>query len=303
MATPTIDGRRGSLKLCYLTELAPDRLLAAAMWVDREAHPGKPLFNAATDGCLPMAILLAESVDGGQSWSDWRLVPMDEALGPPSLTAPVLKLADGSLAMSIETNKHYDDTGPWRQCAVFLWSQDNGRTWSDPQPVAQDPAGIVFNWDLRCAVAPDGRVVSFAWTYDTARGTYDDIHRRVAADGGRTWTPPEALGFADQAGMPAILTDGRMVLPWVDRFGSHTIRARSAASADAPFDPDSECVLYDHAHHAPDKQGHTGELLADMETWSFGLPYAVPLPDGSVLVAYYGGTADVMDVFWSRLRP
>jgi hypothetical protein len=92
-------------------------------------------------------------------------------------------------------------------------------------------------------------------------------------------------------------------LPWVDRFGSRTIRARAAPAVDAAFTADSECILYRHPRSEPDKQGHTGDLLADMETWSFGLPYAEPLPDGSVLIAYYAGTADVMDIFWSRLRP
>jgi hypothetical protein len=45
-ATPfgdvVIAGVSGTLKLCYLTELAPGHILGAAMWVDRTSHPGKP---------------------------------------------------------------------------------------------------------------------------------------------------------------------------------------------------------------------------------------------------------------------
>jgi len=41
----TIAGARGTLKVCYLTELAPGHLIAAAMWVDRTSYPGQPLFN------------------------------------------------------------------------------------------------------------------------------------------------------------------------------------------------------------------------------------------------------------------
>ena len=62
---PTVDGVRGSLKICYLTETAPGRLLAAGMWVDRQTYPGGGLFNPETEGCLPMAVVLAESDDGG----------------------------------------------------------------------------------------------------------------------------------------------------------------------------------------------------------------------------------------------
>lgn len=157
-----VGGQFGSLKLCYLTELGPQHLLAAAMWVDRTSHPGIPLFNAATEGCLPMAILLAESHDGGASWTAWRTVPMPDEIGPPSLTCPVLKLADGSLAMSIETNKHYDDATTWQQKAVFSHSLDTGMSWSAPRPVAEGKTGRFFNWDLRCAVDAFGNVASFA---------------------------------------------------------------------------------------------------------------------------------------------
>src|SRR5262249_4226229 len=40
----TIDGAHGTLKVCYLTQMAPGRLIAAAMWVDRTTYPGQPLF-------------------------------------------------------------------------------------------------------------------------------------------------------------------------------------------------------------------------------------------------------------------
>ena len=116
---PTLDGLYGSLRVCYLTELSPGHLLAAALWIDRTTYPGGGLFNEETEGCLPMSVLLADSDDNGASWSPWRLVPMPAEIGPPSLTAPVLMLADGSLALSIETNKQYNDASPWMQKVVF----------------------------------------------------------------------------------------------------------------------------------------------------------------------------------------
>ena len=296
----TVDGHHGSLKLCYLTETAPGRILAAAMWIDRAAHPGKPLFNAETEGCLPMAIALCDSRDDGRTFSDWRVVPMPAELGPLSLTSPILCLADGRLAMSIETNKSYFDAGPWRQKAVFLYSQDGGQTWSAPVPVAEDPSSRIFNWDLRCAVAPDGRVATFAWTYDTQAKRYLDVHRRLSADHGARWTAPEPLGLADQAGRPAMLPDGRVLLPYVDRFGAHAIKVRLAAAPDAPFAPETEVTLYDHAG-AGAIGNDTGALLADMEMWSFGLPFAEALGGGEVLVLYYAGTSARMDIRYARL--
>ena len=295
-----LDGVVGSLKICYVTELAPGRLLAAAMWIDRGTYSDQPLFNAETEGCLPMAILLADSIDNGSSWSDWRRVPMPADIGPPSLTSPILKLADGRLAMSIETNKPYLDRSKWQQRAVYFHSGDLGSTWSAPVTVAEDSTGRIFNWDLRAAVAPDGRIASFAWTYDSQTSAYLDIHRRISADGGMSWTAPEALGFADQAARPAIRSDGSVVLAYVDRFGSQSIRARFAPALDAPLEAASEVVIYSHAQ-AEAASRDTGDMLASMDLWSFGLPFAEVLPDGDILVCYYAGDPRALDIRWARL--
>jgi len=300
-ANPTVDDKAGTIKICYLTERNPGHLLAAAMWIDRTSYPGKPLFNDETEGCLPMSILLADSHDNGRSWSRWRVVPMPSEIGPASLTSPLLNLADGTLAMSIETNKHYLDDSPWMQKVVFFLSHDQGQTWGEPISAGEDPTGHIFNWDLRCGVAADGRVATFAWTYDTRTARYLNIHRRISSDHGKSWSAPVDLGFADQAARPAMIPDGRVLLAYVDRFGSHAIRARLASAVDAPFDPASEVVLYTHAEAATE-DGNTGELLAEMGLWSFGLPYAEALPTGDVLVAYYAGTMDALDLYWVRLH-
>lgn len=298
---PAIDGATGTLKLCYLTETARGRLVAAAMWVDRSTRPGAPLFNPATEGCPPMAILLSDSADGGRTWAPWRRAPLPAELGPPSLTSPLLALADGALAMSIESNKAYDDAGPWRQRAVLLRSGDGGRTWGEPRVAARDERGRIFNWDLRLGLAPDGRIASFAWTYDRERGAYLNIHRRLSADGGRTWSAAEDLGFADQAGRPAVLPDGRVVLPWVDRFGSRSIRAGLAPDLAGPFGAEVELyALGDGGARGPG--GDTGALLADMALWTFGLPYAEALPGGEALVVYYAGAPEAMGIQYARLK-
>ena len=58
-APTKIDEIRGSYHLCYITELEAGHLLAACMWIDLDSYPDRPLFNADTEGCLPMAILLS----------------------------------------------------------------------------------------------------------------------------------------------------------------------------------------------------------------------------------------------------
>ena len=298
----SLHGLHGSLRVGYITYLGNGHLLLAALWVDRQTHPGQPLFNDETEGCLPMEIVLADSRDLGRTWSDWRAVPVPPDIGPPSLTNPVLVLPSGRLALSIETNKTYWERGQWLQRVVYLYSTDQGQTWGDPVTTCQDPTGRIFNWDQRAGLCPDGRVVTFTWTYDRQTTQYLNIQRRLSADEGATWSAPQDLGFADQAAHPAILPDGRVVLAWVDRFQSRSIRARLAPAADAPFAAATEVELYRQTAAGPQTAaGDTGDLLAEMGQWNFGLPFAAALPDGDVMVVYYAGDDAGMAVCWARL--
>ncbi len=295
-----VGGVAGSLKVVYVTSEPGSALLAAALWVDRSAHPGKPLFNEATQGCLPLRVLLAESGDQGRTWSPWRVAPTPETLGPPSLTSPILLLPSGRMALSLESNKTYLDPSPWLQHVQYLYSRDRGRSWPEARRIVGDLTGRYFHWDQRAAVAPDGRIVSFTWLYDSRTGKYLPIERRISVDEGANWSRPERLGFADQPSRPAIFPDGRVLLAWVDRFGSHTIRAAVAPSLEGPFS--QETLLYDAA---PLSGGYhtTGELLMEQISWTYGLPYVEPLPDGDAMVVYYAGDAERMDIHWVRLRP
>ena len=303
-APQLVNGKRGGSRSCQLTEIEPGHVLAAAMWVDRETYPGKPLFNPETEGCLPMEILLADSFDNGRTWSEWRRVAMPKDIGPPSLTNAVMRLKGGNLAMTIESNKTYEDRSKWFQKVVLFLSKDKGKTWNPPIVVGQDPTGRIFNWDLRAGVAPDGRIVAFTWTYDSQTSTYLNMRRRLSGDGGYRWSEAEDLGFKDQAGHPAILPDGRIVLAYVDRFGTQSIRARWAKDVAGPFEKQTEVVVYAHQATAAKsaQAGATTEALVDMSRWSYGLPHAEGLPDGDVLVVYYAGTTEAMDACWARLR-
>lgn len=298
-----VKGMSGSLWLAYFTEVEPAHLLAACMWVNREAYPSQPMFNPITGGCLPVKLLLADSHDYGGTWTPWRIMETPADVGPPSLTSPILKLGDGSLVMSVETNKQYEDKTKWYQRVVMFHSPDLGKTWGKPITISQDPTGRIFYWDQRVGVAPDGRLVAFIWIYDSETHEYCTMRRRVSEDGGYTWSLPEDLGIADQPARPAILADGRVVLPWVDRFGTHSILARIAKSADASFDPSTEICIYTHALNTPDFDNRsTSSSLVEQGRWAYGLPYAESLPDGDVLVLYYAGTPTGMSIHWARLR-
>ena len=129
-----------------------------------------------------------------------------------------------------------------------------------------------------------------------------------ARTGSQPFGRPDDLGFADQPGHPAILPDGRIVLAWVDRFGTASIRARARGGVDAPFEDATEVVVYvleglGGWSLARRLTATTGEALVEMGTWSYGLAFAEALPDGDIGIVHYAAGADGgTDIRWARLR-
>lgn len=166
------------------------------MWVDR-SEPGRPFFNPATEGLLPLQTWFCHSRDAGQTWGDYRWMDVEavsSCIGcdkppqpdcPLAITGPVLSLPDRRLACQFEVNKPYDDTKPWRHAAAYRVSNDGGRTWPEYVEVANDPTGRVMYWDARYA-------------FDrTGRGFVEDIaiyqHPAAHADGGQDSTATDYL--------------------------------------------------------------------------------------------------------------
>lgn len=296
-----VDGVRGTPQVSYITDLGKGHLIAATMWVDREAYPGKRLFNPETTGLLPALILVADSHDFGCTWGPQRVVPTPPEVGPPSLTNPILRFSDGTLVLSIETNKTYEDLAPWHLRVVYMYSKDNGKTWSAPVTVAEDPSHQVFYWDQRAGVGPNDVLLTFSWTYRSETNSYLNVHRNISRDQGRSWLGSEDLGFTDQPSRPAILPDGKVVLAWVDRFKTSSIRARASARIDAAFPADTEVLLYQH-QQKESTGDDTAKLVRQIVHWSYGLPFAEVLPNGEVMVIYYAGTDTCMDCRWARLK-
>ena len=143
----------------------------------------------------------------------------------------------------------------------------------------------MYNWDQRAGVTPDGEIVTFTWYYDSHPGTYKDIQRRISEDEGLTWTDPEDLGIKDQASRPAILGDGRIVLAWVDRFDTQTIRARMSTTTDSSFLAETEIIIYDQK-----------EAMQKSP-----LKVATSVPNGEVMVVYYSGSTERMGIDLVRL--
>lgn len=169
------------------------------------AAPGQPLRLFYKVGPSPREWwgMVRSSADGGRTWSDAVRLP-SPLLGPIK-NKPVV-LPDGSWLSPSSTE--YSPTG-WR--AHVERSRDAGRTWEFIGPIDKGP------WNLEAIQGSilfhrDGRLQSVGRTRSGV------VASTWSADGGRTWSPLEALGLPNpNAGTDAItLQDGRHLIAYND---------------------------------------------------------------------------------------
>ncbi len=292
--------RPGEIHYAPLTVLGNDDLLAALMWVDR-SDSNRPFFNPVTEGILPVQTWFCVSRDGGQSWGDYRLMESDPDC-PLTLTGPVLPLGGGRLVCQVEVNKSYDDAGIWRQAAVWRISSDGGYHWPECVEVAKDPNSQVFYWDARYGLGNNGYVMAALWVYDRKQKHDLPIHLCESNDGGNIWTQPRSIGLVGQQAYPVLLSAGRVVFVYIDRFNSRSIRA--VLSNDRGRTLADEIVVYQHqvGRTEPGEDSAPADYLQDMELWTFGRVQAIAGIDGSMWIVYYAGDTEATNIFWARLK-
>ena len=299
----TVEGKPGVIRGAFMTAMAGKEVLATLFWQDC-SDPNLPLYNDKTGGVLDLRIFAARSQDDGLSWSRPERVDASPFVdGPLSVTGPILRLANDDLACQFETNKTYYDTSPWYQSAVFMFSTDGGRTWSNFAVTASDPEGRLFYWDQRSRVMSDGRILNLLWTYNGEQGEYLNIHAGESLDNGRTWSPVWDTGVSGQPAAAVDLGDKGVGMAYVDRTEAPAIKMRTSCDRGRTWRAHTEIVLY---RLEAEKQSWCGDTMneawAEMGTWSVGLPATELSADGDVLCFYYAGPGrDRTDIRWARV--
>jgi len=269
------------------------------MWVDR-SNPELQLFNPETEGLLPTHAVFCESRDAGRTWTDYRELDGHPYHRPMPITGPVLALGDGRLACQFEVNKHYHETGPWRHAAAWKLSKDGGRTWPEHVEIANDPAGRYMYWDARYAVRPNGFCQAAFWTYDRALKCDATIHLSVSMDHGRTWSKPRDTGIYGQVCHPVMLSDERLLLIYVDRFKTRSIRAVLSDDGGQTFHNDT--VVYEHWNSQTEcERAPASDYLQEMDSWSFGRVDGVATADRIVSIVFYAGNSEATNICFAQL--
>jgi hypothetical protein len=299
--SPDLKGRRGIFRSGGVTAMGGRRVLATLAWVDH-TDPSLPLFNEQTQGLLDMQLYTTWSEDGGETWSQPRHIDVSPFTVPVAITGPTLLLSDGRLACQFEIYKHYYDTTKLVHAPVLMFSGDGGQTWPEAVYPAKDPENRIFYWDQRPSVIGPNRLFDVFWTFDNATGDYRTMHAARSEDNGRTWSAVWDTGVPGQAAPVAALSDGRLVLPYVDRTDEPTIQWRVSADGGRTWPTETEGIVYRASMLQSGRRGTLEKAWSEMLKYSVGLPTTAKLPNNEVLVVYYAGPkTDHTAVRWARL--
>lgn len=157
---------------------------------------------------------LAQSDDGGATWSNLRLAGKNSQLTLPAgafCWNPTLAFGpDGALYYAFQTGFYFNQ-GDRR--VLLTVSRDDGATFSPPAPVSTQPDANQFWPGL--AVDPEGRLfVSFTRSVfgPNAAGPIAVV---TSDDGGRTFSPPLPTNPAHALSLGSVLTAGEDGLVYV----------------------------------------------------------------------------------------
>lgn len=291
---PKLDGRAGGFRKVGFTALPDGRVVALMYWLD-QSDLSLAFFDDDTESLVDSQLFMSISEDDGATWATpWHVDPACyRDMARPS-TGPMLIMPDGRWACQFELNKRYNMPGEWVHKPVLAFSDDEGRTWPDCVLPASDETNRLFHWDQRPSVfAGDGKMLNVYWMFDREASKYVNMHASESTDGGRTWSDTWDIGVPGQPAPPQRLSNGDIVLVYVDRTAEPTITARLSRDGGRTFDADSTLAIHRRSdvgrQETPENKQKMGDAWDEMYEYSVGLPDTHMLPGDRVLVTWYTG--------------
>ena len=192
-----------------------------------------------------------------------------DALGKPCPTfnrGAMMQGKDGRLYWAVVS---LDDRSSHQSSVHLITSSDRGETWTYSCPIAKDDA-ITFN-ETSLIQTAKGDIVAFMRT-DNMKG---NLAYARSTDGGKSFGQWKDAGFFGHPFYALHLRDGRIFLIYGYRQAPFGIRAKILNAECTDIESAPEFIIRD--------DGGSGDI---------GYPWAVQMPDGKVLAAYYFNIKD-----------
>ena len=166
-------------------------------------------------------------------------------------------LPNGTWAVPFEVNKHYEEKDPWRHVSALAFTRDRGQTWSAVVDIHTDPDRRIFCWDQRLTLLADHSIFGVFWTFDRGMDQYLNVHARRSTDGGRAWGELWDTGVAGQPARVVALSDGRLLMTYVDRTAAPAIMCRTSRDGGRTWPAETQLLV--HRREPPRRRRGTND--------------------------------------------
>jgi hypothetical protein len=293
-----LNGVPGSMATATVIETAPNELLALSSWINRE-NPGLPISHPTTAGCLELRLVKSHSSDGGESWSALEEIAVPFA--QPEVSGPVIALNEpGHLLLPMENQKHYDDPNPIDEKCYVMLSRDGGKSWPEWAIVAHDHPARKF-WCNRVTKLTDGRLACVSWTFDNATEQDLPLHITFGSSDGRQWSTPASTGVAGQVSYLFPYDESTLLMATSHRETPAGIRLRQSTDGGKSWEKNG-LVVFDAESQSAKSGGDLGSYYQQMTNYTFGWSPMLRLKDGSILLAYFAGVGDAIDICYAKIN-
>ncbi|MSS70530.1 MAG: exo-alpha-sialidase [Candidatus Latescibacteria bacterium] len=246
--------------------------------------PGESFWSDATQGIKQNELIWSISSDGGRTWAEPTPVPLPipgsaEVPGALCVTRKGAWVGCYAPYNTFDPAVHVD-----RNQVVFVRSEDRGRTWGYGSMLRfEEPdSGGAEAWVIELA---DGRLLGTGWHLDLSDKTDYPNAYALSRDGGRTWSPTRSTGTMGQSTGLGALPDGRALFIYNQRkYGEPGVRLAVCRPTESDFGIELDDLVWSAQTRT---QGGTSGDHTQWQDFSFGEPSVTPLPDGSLLVAFW----------------
>jgi hypothetical protein len=161
-------------KLCSryarIAAMADGSLVANIVRSHREAHPEEGLANPENIGFVPTDLLIARSMDFGNTWSDPIMINTP-LIGPSfEMCSPIVEVTDGRWLWPTSTWRGWDGYCPNGMKMVALVSYDQGKTWPEYLEVMNRSSQKIIFWESKIIELSTGILLAVAWRIVNAMG-------------------------------------------------------------------------------------------------------------------------------------
>jgi len=220
-----------------------------------------------------------------------------------SSTDRPLALKNGTILLPYESWKTYEQVKGFHSSACLL-STDKGQSWSWPIVIAEDPTQRLYFYDSRLTVAPDtGKIVDLLWTFDSSKGVDAPIHIHFGRLDGLEWTYPKSTGIQGQIASPLAIGSERLLMTYVHRHDPPSLRVVLSNDFGNTWQTQNELEIYrcDAQQSGVGVSRNESESWDDMARWTFGHPCSLMLSEDTILLCFYAGNQQHLNIQWIKI--